>query len=156
MAVYGVSQAFIARRLGPVKHDALRLQTTLSSATFSRTLEGFSDAELGHYRSHLAPDMVHPLIYASSLTASAHNLAPRLPLSDRARRAVVAAAWVSAAGDYVENVAHYYLLDHREAITPGAIRFTGAVTNTKWALAAGALGYLMVGFGRLGVRRWRS
>ncbi len=33
-AVYVVSQAIIARRLGPVAHDALRLQTTTSAAKF--------------------------------------------------------------------------------------------------------------------------
>ncbi len=155
IALYAASQAFIARRLGPVKHQALALQTTLDDAKFRAILDGFSGTELAHYRSHLPPDMVHPIIYATSLTASTQNLAARLPVSAAVQRALVTAAWVSALGDYVENVAHWYLLDHREAITPVAIRATGTVTNTKWAMAGGAVVYLLVGYARLGVRAIR-
>lgn len=155
-ALFAASQAFIAQRLGPVKHQAIALQTTFDDAKFRSILDGFSADELAHYRSHLPPDMVHPIIYAASLTASTQNLADRLPVSPALQRALITASWLSALGDYVENVAHWYLLDHREAITPAAIRATGAVTNTKWALAFGTLGYLLVGYGRLGVRSLRA
>jgi hypothetical protein len=154
--LYGVSQAFIAHRLGPVKHDALRLQTTTDAEKFRGILDSWDAEELAHYRSHLPPDMVHPLIYAASLTAGALNLGALLPLRPGTQRALVTAAWLSALGDYAENFAHLYLLDHRDAITPAAIRATGTITNTKWVLAGGVLATLLVGQARMGWRAVRS
>jgi len=58
--------------------------------------------------------------------------------------------------DYGENVAHWYLLDHRESITPAAIRVTGTVTNTKWALAGACLATLLAGYTRVGWRAVRA
>ena len=66
------------------------------------------------------------------------------------------APWLSALGDYGENVAHWYLLDHRDAITPTAIRVTGTVTNTKWALAGACLTTLLAGYTRVGWRAVRA
>ena len=155
-AVYVVSQAIIARRLGPVAHDALRLQTTTTAAKFRGILEGWDDVELARYRSHLPPDMVHPLIYGASLCASALQLDELSPLPSWLRRGLVIAPWLSALGDYGENVAHWYLLDHRESITPAAIRVTGTVTNTKWALAGACLATLLAGYTRVGWRAVRA
>lgn len=151
-ALYAVSQTVIARRLGPVAHDALRLQTTTSAAKFRSILDGWDDTKLAHYRSHLPPDMVHPLIYGASLTASAMLLNELAPLPPWLRRALVIAPWLSALGDYGENIAHWYLLDHRKAITPAAIRTTGTITNTKWALAGACLLSLLAGYTRVGFR----
>lgn len=155
-AAYVVSQARIGRLLGPVAGRALRLQTTTSSTVFAGILDGWSDRELARYRSHLPADMVHPVIYAAALTAGAARLHQLRPLSPPVRRALLAAPAVSAACDYVENLAHWYLLDHRERITPGAIRATGTITNLKWTLALGSFAYLAQGFLRTWVRRGRG
>ncbi len=152
-AVYGVSQTIIARRLGPVAHDALRLQTTTSAEKFRGILDGWDASGLAHYRSHLPPDMVHPLIYGASLTASALKLNELQVLPAGLLRALVVAPWLSALGDYGENFAHLYMLNHRKAITPAAIRVTGTVTNTKWALAGACVFTLVAGYTRVG---WRA
>lgn len=152
-ALYLVSQTFIARRLGPVARDALRLQTTTSDVTFRAILHGWDEIQLARYRSHLPPDMVHPLIYASSLTASALQLDELRPLPPALRRALLVAPWISAAADYAENVAHLYLLEHRELITPAVIRTTGSITNTKWALAGACVATLLGGYLRVLLRR---
>jgi len=78
------------------------------------------------------------------------------PLPSWLRRGLVIAPWLSALGDYGENVAHWYLLDHRDAITPTAIRVTGTVTNTKWALAGACLTTLLAGYTRVGWRAVRA
>ncbi len=155
-AVYVVSQAIIARRLGPVAHDALRLQTTTSAETFRSILDGWDATALARYRSHLPPDMVHPLIYGASLTASAVKLHELAPLPPLLLRALVIAPWLSALGDYGENIAHWYLLDRRNAIKPTAILVTGTVTNTKWVLAGACLVTLIAGYTRVGVRGVRA
>jgi hypothetical protein len=152
-ALYLVSQTLIARRLGPVAHDALRLQTTMSADKFRGILDSWDDTELAHYRSHLPPDMVHPLIYAASLTASAMKLEELHRLPPALRRMLLVAPWVSAACDYGENVAHLYLLDHRNKITPAMIRTTGTITNTKWALAGACVITLLAGYAQVGWER---
>ncbi len=58
----------------------MRLQTTTSAKTFSGILDGWDAGELARYRSHLPPDMVHPLIYAGILTVSAVKLDALSPL----------------------------------------------------------------------------
>ncbi len=152
-ALYLVSQAFIGRRLGPVAKDALRLQTTTSAATFRHIVESWDDTELARYRSHLPPDMVHPLIYGASLTVTAVKLDGLRPLPPRLRRALLIAPWFAAAADYAENLAHLYLLDHRDKITPAAIQTTGTITNTKWALAAACVATLLGGYAQVGRRQ---
>ena len=147
-AAYGVSQVHVARVLGPLAGQALRLQTTTSSNVFAGILDGWGERELARYRSHLPPDMIHPVIYAAALTAGAARLHQLSPLPTPIRRALLTAPAVSAACDYAENLAHWHLLDHRERITPGAIRATGAVSNLKWTLALGSLTYLTLGFAR--------
>ena len=149
-AAYVVSQVHVARVLGPVAGQALRLQTTTSSSVFAGILDGWSERELARYRSHLPPDMIHPAIYVAALTAGAARLHQLSPLPTAIRRALLTAPAVSAACDYAENLAHWHLLDHRERITPGTIRATGAVSNLKWTLALGSLAYLAQGF----IRAW--
>lgn len=61
---------------------------------------------------------------------------------------------LSAAGDYVENIAGLYLLDHRDNITDRTVRITTAVSISKWVLALGTLGYLSQGFVRVWVAQW--
>ncbi len=63
------------------------------------------------------------------------------------------APWLAAAADYAENLAHLYLLHHREKITPAAIRTTGTITNTKWALAAACVVTLFGGYAGVAGRR---
>lgn len=157
-ALYLVSQVFVGRRLGPMTRDLFRLQLTTSAPKFRSIVDGWDSEQLARYRSHLPPDMVHPVIYGSSLTASALALDELAPLPPALRRALLVAPWAAAACDYAENVAHLYLLDHREAITPPVVTATGIASTTKWALAAFCVVALAGGYARVGwqaVRRGR-
>ncbi|PTR31523.1 hypothetical protein C8K36_101554 [Rhodococcus sp. OK519] len=110
------------------------------------------DGEIARYRSHFHPDFVHPAIYATALRVGVRRLDELSPLSPATRRVLLAAPVVSAAGDYIENVAGLYLLDHRDRIGDGVIRATTAVSTTKWVLGLGTFAYLAQGF----VRAWRG
>ncbi|WP_127781761.1 hypothetical protein [Rhodococcus sp. X156] len=152
-ALYLASQTFIGRRLGPMTKDLFRLQLTTSAPTFRSIVDGWDEGQLARYRSHLPPDMVHPVIYGCSLTASTLKLDELVALPPRVRTALLVAPWVAAACDYAENVAHLYLLDHREAITPPVITATGVASTTKWALAGSCVVTLAAGYARAG---WRA
>ncbi|NKR73450.1 hypothetical protein GS492_12470 [Rhodococcus hoagii] len=147
-----VSQANIARLLGPVGPKLLKTQTARSAHAYRTVLDGMDPAETERYRSHFYPDFVHPIVYAAALRAGARSLDELAPLSPTARRVLLAAPVVAAAGDYIENVAGLYLLDHRYRITDRTIRATTAVSTTKWVLALGSLAYLTRGFARV----WRG
>ncbi|MFZ2176844.1 MAG: hypothetical protein WAW17_22970 [Rhodococcus sp. (in: high G+C Gram-positive bacteria)] len=145
-AAFVISQANIARLLGPVAPRLLGIQTALSAESYNAILDGMDAVDTARYRSHYYPDFVHPVIYAVALRAGARRLAELTPLSPRTRAVLAAAPVVSAAGDYVENLMGLHLLSHREHVTDGVVRATTAVSVTKWVLALGALGYLSQGF----------
>lgn len=154
-AVYLVSQANIARALGSAAPKLLRLQTARSAAGYRAVLAGMTADERAGYRAHYPLDMIHPAIYAAALRAGAELLDAHRPQSARMRRALALAPVVSAAGDYVENVVGWYLLDHPEAITDTRVRATSAVSTVKWALALGQLAYLGAGLAQAAVRSRR-
>ena len=147
-----VSQANIARLLGPVGPKLLKTQTAWSAHAYRTVLDGMDPAETERYRSHFYPDFVHPIVYAAALRAGAPPRAEQAPLSPKARPELLAAPVVAAAGDYIENVAGLYLLDHRYRITDRTVRATTAVSTTKWVPALGSLAYLTRGFARV----WRG
>ncbi|RVW05155.1 hypothetical protein [Rhodococcus xishaensis] len=147
-AGFVLSQANIVRLLGPVAPKVLKTQTAPSARVYAAVLDGMDSAEIGRYRSHFYLDFVHPGIYATALRAGVRRLDELSPLPPATKRALLAAPVVSAAGDYIENVAGLYLLDHRDRITDGAIRATTAISTTKWVLALGSLAYLARGFAR--------
>lgn len=147
-----VSQANILRLLGPAGPKLMKTQTAPSSRAYRAVLDSMDAAETERYRSHFYPDFVHPIIYAAALRAGARRLDELAPLSPATRRVLLAAPVVAAAGDYVENVAGLYLLDHRYRITDRTVRATTAVSTTKWVLALGSLAYLTRGFARV----WRG
>lgn len=148
-AAFVVSQANIVRLLGPVGATLLRTQTAPSARAYTAALDGMDVADLERYRSHFYPDFVHPIIYAAALRAGARRLDELAPLPPSTKRILLAAPVVAAAGDYVENVAGLYLLDHRDRVTDPTIRATTAVSTTKWVLALGSLAYLARGFARV-------
>lgn len=147
-----VSQANIARLLGPVGPKLLKTQTAWSAHAYRTVLDGMDPAETERYRSHFYPDFVHPIVYAAALRAGARRLDELAPQSPTARRVLLTAPVVAAAGDYVENVAGLYLLDHRYRITDRTVCATTTVSTTKWVLALGSLAYLTRGFARV----WRG
>lgn len=151
-AVYLVSQANIARTLGTAAPKLLRIQTSWSAADYRDVLAGMTPDERAGYRAHYPLDMVHPALYAAALRAGADLLDAYCPQSARMRRALALAPVVSAAGDYVENVVGWYLLDHPESITDTRVRVTSAVSTAKWALALGQLAYLGAGLTRAALR----
>ncbi|WP_430333664.1 hypothetical protein [Rhodococcus sp. ACT016] len=149
-AVFVVSQANILRLLGPVGSKLLKTQTAPSARAYTAVLDGMDAAETERYRSHFYPDFIHPTIYAVALRTGVRRLDELTSLSPTTKRVLLAAPVVAAAGDYIENVAGLYLLDHRDRITDGTIRATTAVSTTKWVLGLGTFAYLARGF----VRAW--
>ncbi|MGO4204404.1 hypothetical protein AB4Z09_22125 [Rhodococcus sp. TAF43] len=150
---YVVSQANIARLLGPVGVKLLKTQTAPSARAYRAVLDGMDAGEIARYRSHFYPDFVHPVIYATALRVGARRLDELTPLSPATKRMLLAAPVAAAAGDYVENVAGLYLLDHRDRISDTTVRAATAVSTTKWVLGLGAFAYLAQGFVRVWARR---
>lgn len=148
-AAFVVSQANILRLLGPVGPKLLKTQTAPSARAYTAVLDGMDAVETERYRSHFYPDFVHPAIYAAALRAGARRLDELSPLSPTTKRVLLAAPVVAAVGDYIENVAGLYLLDHRDRITDATIRATTAVSTTKWVLALGSFAYVVRGFVRV-------
>ncbi len=100
------------------------------------------------------------MTFAIALRAGARSLAEHHPLSPTTRRILAAAPAIAAAGDYVENIAGLYLLDHRDRIDHTTVRAASTISITKWVLALGCSAYLFQGFVRVwtraGVRRLRG
>ncbi|NLU81805.1 hypothetical protein [Rhodococcus sp. HNM0569] len=153
--VFVVSQSLIARLLGPVAPRVLEVQTAWSARRYAAILAKMDDDELARYRSHFYPDFVHPLIYAIALRTGVARLHELAPTGRTAHALLSAAPAVSAAGDYVENVAGLYLLAHRDRATDGVVRAVSTVSIVKWILALGVLGYLTQGFARIWLRALR-
>ncbi|WP_024794106.1 hypothetical protein [Tomitella biformata] len=147
-AAYVVSQANILRTLGPAGPKLLKIQTATSAESYRAVLEGMDTRELAGYRAHYPLDMVHPVIYALALRAGARALGSRSPLSPRTRRFLEIAPVASAAGDYIENVVGWHLIDNRQHITDTGTRVVSAISTAKWALALGSLGYIAQGLAR--------
>lgn len=144
-AVYAVSQANIARTLGPAAPKLLKIQTATSAARYHAVLDSMTPREMSGYRAHYPLDMVHPLIYAMALRAGARALDARTPQPKPLRRFLMAAPFVSAGCDYVENAAGWYLIDHREHVSDAGTRAVTAVSTLKWILALGELGHVASG-----------
>lgn len=151
-AAFVVSQANIARLLGPAAPKVLQVQTAMSARRYLEIVDSMDAAETARFRSHYYPDFVHPVIYAMALRSAGTRLGELVPLSPGVRRALALAPVISAAGDYLENIVGLYLLDHRSAITDPVVRTTSTVSIVKWLSALGAAGYLSQGF----VRVWTS
>lgn len=148
-ALFVVSQANIARLLGPAAPSVFAVQTAWSAQRYRQILASMDDAELARFRSHYFPDFVHPAIYAIALRAGARSLAATTPLSPTVATTLAVAPIASAAGDYIENIVGLVLLDNREQITDTVVRATTVVSTTKWVLAIGSLAYLSQGFLRV-------
>ncbi|MDV2474779.1 hypothetical protein ACWDTG_25855 [Rhodococcus zopfii] len=159
-AVFVVSQANIARVLGSTAPTVGTIQTTFSADKYRKILDNLGPDDLRRYRQHYYWDMVHPLTFAIALRAGARSLAEHHPLSPTTRRILAAAPAIAAAGDYVENIAGLYLLDHRDRIDHTTVRAASTISITKWVLALGCSAYLFQGFVRVwtraGVRRLRG
>ncbi|MDG3008915.1 hypothetical protein G4X40_01995 [Rhodococcus sp. D2-41] len=155
-AAFVISQANIARVLGTAGPKVLKIQTALSARAYNGVLATMDDDEIRRYRSHFGWDMVHPLIYAAALDAGARRLSQSTPMSPALRKVLVTAPWMSAAGDYVENVVGLYLLDHRQHVSDASVRAVSGVSIAKWTLALGSFAYLAQGFGRVALRACRD
>ncbi|GCB55541.1 hypothetical protein rerp_19490 [Rhodococcus erythropolis] len=148
-----VSQANIARLLGPVAPKVLEVQTAFSARRYLEIMDSMDAEATARFRSHYYPDFVHPAIYAMALRSAGKRLGERVPLSAATRRALAVAPVLSAAGDYVENVVGLHFLDHRDSITDSRVRAASTVSIAKWVLALGTFGYLSQGFVRVWVSR---
>lgn len=147
-AAYVASQTNILRVLGSAGPKLIKVQTATSAADYRAVLDGMDDRELAGYRAHYPLDMVHPVIYASALRAGANALDARAPLSPGTQTILKAAPVISAAGDYIENVVGWYLIDNRQQITDTGTRVVSAISTAKWVLALGSLGYIVQGLVR--------
>ncbi|WP_235686463.1 hypothetical protein [Tomitella gaofuii] len=152
-AVYTVSQANIARTLGSAAPKLLKIQTATSAAGYREVLDSMTPRELAGYRAHYPLDMAHPFLYAMALRAGARALHARRRQPEPMRRFLMAAPVVSAGCDYVENVAGWYLIDHRERVTDAGTRVVTAVSTLKWVLALGELGHVLSGLAVARLRR---
>ena len=147
--LFVVSQANIARLLGPSAPKVLAVQTAWSEQRYRQILGSMDDDGIARFRSHYFPDFVHPAIYAIALRAGARSLAAKTSLSPAAATALAVAPVASAAGDYIENIVGLMLVDNREQITDTVVRATTVVSTVKWLLAIGSLAYLSQGFLRV-------
>lgn len=148
-ALFVVSQANIARLLGPAASKVLAVQTAWSAQRYRQILASMDETEIARFCSHYLPDFVHPAIYAVALRAGARSLAEKTPLSPAVTTALAVAPVASAAGDYIENVVGLVLVDNRERIADTVVRATTVVSTAKWILAIGSLTYLGQGFLRV-------
>lgn len=149
IVVFVISQATIARVLGPVAPRVIEAQLAMSARRYTAVLDKMDDTETARYRRHFYLDFVHPAIYAIALRTGARRLAELTPLSPTTQKILAVAPVASAAGDYIENVAGLYLLDHRGSITNSVVRTFSAVSIVKWVLALGVLAFLSQGFVRV-------
>lgn len=159
-AVFVASQVNMARVLGSTAPTVGTIQTTFSADKYRKILDNLGPDEIDRYRRHYHWDMFHPLTFAVALRDGARALDEHLPLKPRTRRALAVAPVIAAAGDYAENIAGLYLLDHRNRIDGTTVRAATTISMTKWVLALGCLGYLTQGFlrvwARAGLRRLRG
>ena len=151
-ALFVVSQANIARLLGPAAPKVLAVQTAWSEKRYRKILASMDETEIARFRRHYLPDFVHPAIYAIALRAGARSLAAKTPLSPAITTALAVAPVASAAGDYIENIVGLILVDNREQISDTVVRATTVVSTAKWVLAIGSLTYLSQGFLRVWAR----
>lgn len=142
-AVYAVSQANILRALGPAAPKLLKIQTATSAAQYNTVLDAMTEQEMAGYRAHYPLDMVHPAIYATALRAGARALDARRRQPTFMRKYLMAGPVVSAGCDYVENVAGWYLIDHRQHVTDAGTQVVTTVSTVKWVLALGELGHIV-------------
>jgi hypothetical protein len=141
--VFAVSQVNIARLLQPLGRDVGRLQSTADAKVFREIVGGWTPEQREQYRRHLAPDTVHPFLYAAALIASGR--AVRQPFQPRAvTLALIAAPAASAVLDLIENAFHARFTARPEDITPRSAALSGTATRTKWALALGSAAWIGV------------
>ncbi|QNG19548.1 hypothetical protein G4H71_17145 [Rhodococcus triatomae] len=151
-AAFVVSQALIAKVLGPSAPRVLEVQTAWSARRYREILGSMDAAGISRYRRHYHLDLVHPAIYGTALRIGGRRLGELTALSPATRTALAVAPVASAAGDYIENAVGLYLLDHRDAISDSTVRATTVVSTAKWVLALGTLGYLAQGYLRVWTR----
>lgn len=135
-ALFVASQVNIIAALGPVAPELFQLQVTLSADAYRGILEGWGADDLVRYRTHLAWDTVHPLIYGALLVLWIYVLHHRREFSPRGTRWLLTLALAPSALDYLENAFHLYLEVHREAISPATVLLSGGAAILKWLCAA--------------------
>lgn len=141
--IYAVFQGYIAALLRPLGRDVLRLQASGDSAEIQRIMNKWTPEQRAQYRKHLLPDTLHPLLYASALTAAG------IPGHDSStprwvRIAAIAAPASSAACDLTENALHARFVDHPNRTTRASARASTLFTRAKWVLACGTAVALLV------------
>jgi hypothetical protein len=72
-AAFVISQANIARLLGPAAPRVAEIQTARSARDYTAILDGMDATETARYRSHYYPDFIHPAIYAVALRTGARR-----------------------------------------------------------------------------------
>lgn len=143
VAAFVVTQLFMSAILGDLTSKLLELETTFSEDRFAGILSGLSEAEITKLRQSIQLDFLYALLYGFMLWWGVRMVNGLTPLNRSTYRLWSAAAIVAASLDYVENLSHLYLIDHRDAIAPLAIMVTGSVSWLKWAIALAVLGFLI-------------
>ncbi len=150
-----VSQANIARLLGPVAPKVLEVQTAFSARRYVEILDSMDAEATARFRSHYyPPDFVHPAIYAMALRSAGTRLGGEwVPLSPgNSARPCRSARTVGGRRLRRERGRTPFprssRQDHRLEV-----RAASTVSIAKWVLALGTLGYLSQGFVRVWVSR---
>jgi len=147
--VYFTSQIAIASIVHPLGIDMLRIQITLSSATFKEIASGWiASGQIENYYKHFYFDNFHPVwysIFLSLLVARAfkiNNINPKFNF-------IILTPFIAAICDFIENMMHIYFLADLNRATPVLVALSGLATNTKWflALSGVAIVSILIGSG---------
>ena len=151
-AAYVLSQANLARIVGPLDPNIVVLQTRLTPDAFWGVLAAWGPDGVARYRAHLPVDWLHPFLYG----AMGWLWARRTPVLAGWPRAVAAMLPLAAACDLIENLAHSVLLAQAPGGGAAWVALGGMAGTCKWALAA----LFTLALGCAGpawlARRWRG
>lgn len=142
-ALLAIVQTVMSSILGDLTSTLLDLETTLSDDTFAGILNGLGDGEITRLQRSIRLDFLYALLYGSLLWWGVRIVNDLSSLTPRTYRLLSAIPIAAVSLDYLENLSHLYLIDHRDAISPIVIAVTGSVSWLKWALALGILGFLI-------------
>lgn len=135
-----LSQLTIAATLGAIgPEQVLRLQTTLSPATFAAIVQDWqSTGAIDSYWRHYRYDFIHPLWYGGWLAAAMAKAFEANRIAAR-RDAWLCLPLVAAGLDLVENLFHVLFLTWPSTVVLPLVVLSGLAATAKWLLAGGSL-----------------
>lgn len=149
---YLVSQANLARLLGPLEPSIFALQLAFTPGQFWAVVGQWGAAGVARYQAHFGYDFVHPFIYAWL----GYVWVRRTPLFARLGRRgagfFALALPVAGACDLLENLLHLHLLGLAPGSGGALVTLAAFASSIKWSLA---LLFTLVLLACLGLAGWR-